>query len=456
MKLRPRPARWLPRGLLAVALLMAPTPAFAQASARGISLDEAIEIALKQSPSLTVASRSIDLAKVGIETASLPNNRSIAGFVNVDSQLPLTTIEFPDPADPTKTQSVSLGSPVTSTLGVSYRQPLLKNKQVRAGKRSAEETVQSAESSRETAVQDVIGNVKQAYYAVLLGIELRRVAEEQLSRNRQHLRIAEARRDQGVAPELEVMQAQVDVTQAEHALRAAEGAVRQAVAALNQAMGLEVTAPTVVLPPEPAAPEVYDFEPLFDIARGTRSELSALDHQIASAEWEKRRADTLDRPDLNLTSTYSYNMGSAFLKGNSLALGLALTVPFDDGGVSKATKHAAVENIRLLQAQKEALLQGIALEVESARIALQTAVDKLGPAREAVATAREAFRVAELAYQNDVGPRINVKDAQLALTQAESNLAASEFEYRQALAKVERAAGVRKLGEGIREKAGDN
>jgi len=378
---------------LSAALAACACPVLGQADERGISLDEAIEIGLRRNPNLAVADRGIDVAETRIRTASLPNNQRLAAVASANSQLPLTTIEFPDPANPGQTQRFTLGTPVTGTVGLQFVQPLLANKQVRMGKRSAREGMLSAEDARRTAELDIINAIKQTYYGVLLAMEFERVADEQVSRNRQHLRIAEALRDAGDAADLEVMQAGVDVADSEHTLRAVRGNVAQATAALNQAMGLEVTEPTVVLAPDDIEPAVYGYADIYELALGSRPEIDALDHEIKSAEWEVARAKTLNDPSLDLTGGYSYSIGNPFLQGNTFSIGLGYTVPFNDGGVSKAQRQTAQENVRLLQARRAPLLE--------------------------------------------------------TLTQAESNLVQTVYEYRRALASLERAAGLRRLGGGV-------
>jgi outer membrane protein len=451
-----RRARSAPGLLLAVAgaaVLVLAGPGLAQPDGRGLSLEECIDIALSTHPGLYVAQKTVDVAKTRIGSAELVDNGYVAISADAATSLPLASIEVSDGAG--GTNKITLGSPVTGTAGVAFRQPLLAGRQKRAGKHAAEEGVLAAEAQQEKTAHDIILGVKQAYYGVLTTMEVRDVADEAVMRARDHMRVAEARRDVGEAADLDVMQAQVELDQRQHDLMTAEGAYATAIAGLNTAMGIDVNTPTTTTSPGELVGRTVEFDPIYGIAERARPEVHSLDHQVEAARFELKRTKTLDDASLELSGGYTYNAGALFTQGSTYQAGLALTIPLFDGGVTRSQKRTAEENLGLLEAQRPLLLQSIALEVKQAVVNLSTALDQLTSTSRAVETAREAHRVAELAYENGVGSQINARDAQLTLLQAQLNHAQSTYNYRVALAQVAYAAGVRELGEISDERAGD-
>jgi len=433
-------------GVLLAALLWSASSANAQEAEEGITLDDAIDAALAHNPQVVLAQRGVDIAEAATRLAKLPDNLYFALFTNTDLQGPLTTIEFPDPANPGQTQRYTLGSPITANAGLTATKPLLAGRQEREAKRAAQAGVRAAAKGAEQTLLEVVLGVKQAYYGVQTAFAMRDVAKEAVDRARSHLRIAEARVELGDAAPLEQMQAQVDMASAEQGLVAAEGQVTKAIGALNVAMGVEVTQPTVVQRDGEGGFATFGYGPIFELAQVTRPEVAALDERIAQAEHEAKRVATLDDPSLDLTGTYNYSVGSAFQHGNTFQIGLGLTWPIFDKGSTKAQRRQADAQVEQIRAQRPVLLQAISLEVHGGVTELATAKQKVEVMRKALDTAREAYRVSRIAYEGGVGSRIDAKDSLLALTSAQADLVTAVHEYRLALAQIEHAAGVRALG----------
>jgi outer membrane protein TolC len=95
------------------------------------------------------------------------------------------------------------------------------------------------------------------------------------------------------------------------------------------------------------------------------------------------------------------------------------------------------------QANVRAVELDIARQVEQAAIAVQEAEERIQAAQVAVVSAVENFRLAQGRFDAGVGTILELTDAQLALTQAQSSEAQALADYRIELARLQRALGLR-------------
>ena len=77
-------------------------------------------------------------------------------------------------------------------------------------------------------------------------------------------------------------------------------------------------------------------------------------------------------------------------------------------------------------------------QVEQAYVNLISAEEQIGAAQKAVESAQENFRLSQGRFDAGVGTIIELTDAQLALTQAQSTQAQALTDYRLAIAQLER------------------
>lgn len=118
-----------------------------------------------------------------------------------------------------------------------------------------------------------------------------------------------------------------------------------------------------------------------------------------------------------------------------------------DGGATKAAVEQASEQVRQLEAALAELRNGIALEVTSAFLNVESPKQRVKTAEKAVAIAEEGVR---LGYQNGVNTITDFLTAQAELTQAQISLVVALSDLRVAEAQLWFALG--RSPEGLFEK----
>jgi TolC family type I secretion outer membrane protein len=305
---------------------------------------------------------------------------------------------------------------------------------------SAVASTEASTADLETTKQEVIFNTKQAYYSVLSAQRLFTVAEETVQQNQKHLEEAQARFDVGVAPRFDVTRAQVQLSTAELAHVEARNNVALGFETLRRAMGqtepLQVTLPDQLehrplsLPEETITQEAYARRPELESIRA---------QQRASSE----QVSVLQKqflPSVSGTAQYNWT-GREYPLQEGWMWGVTLTVPLFDSILTASQLGEAQATLRNLQAQEDDLQQQVTLEVRQGLLNLRRAEESIRVNEQTVIQARENLDLAEGRYAAGVGNIIEVTDAQLAFTLAQANNIKALYDYKTALAELEKAVG---------------
>ena len=312
---------------------------------------------------------------------------------------------------------------------------------------AAREEETAAEFDLSTTRQDVILNVQQAYYNYLLARRLVEVNQEAVRRNILNLERARGFFEVGTRPKIDVTRAQVDLANAELALVRARNNVAVTFAALNNAIGMPEhplyrISEELEIPPPTIKPEelVGTLEQSSRIALENRTELRALRARIRSAESSLTLAKRDFLPSLSADANWNYR-GQELPYAPNWVVGATLTVPVLNPPLFSQVDQAAA-NLASAQASEEITSQNIMLEVQQSFVDLVSARERVRTADVLVTQARENLELAQGRYQVGVGPLIDVTDAELALTQAESENIQAIVDFKLSEARLQKAMGL--------------
>ncbi len=304
--------------------------------------------------------------------------------------------------------------------------------------RAALASVEASTADLETTRQTVILNTKQAYYSVLAGQRLLQVADETVQQNQKHLEEAQARFDVGLAPRFDVTQAQVQLSNAVLNQLTARNNVALARETLRTAMG--VTGPflfTLVDTLERGALTVND-EALVAQAYANRPELRSIQAQQRATTEQVSALQKQYLPSVTGTAQYNWT-GREYPLQQGWLWGVTLTVPLFDDILTTGQVGEAQANLRGLQAQEDNLRQQIALEVRQSFLTLRQAEESIRVSEQTSVQARENLDIAEGRYAAGVGNIIELTDAQVSLTSAQANTIQALATYKTAVAQLEQA-----------------
>ncbi|MDO9068239.1 MAG: TolC family protein, partial [Deltaproteobacteria bacterium] len=122
-------------------------------------------------------------------------------------------------------------------------------------------------------------------------------------------------------------------------------------------------------------------------------------------------------------------------------LGVSASWPLFDGGSGLGRIKEARANARQLRLAKQQVEDWIRLEVLAGYLTLKASEKAIFSQQLAGEQAQEALKIARARYESGQATNLDVLDAQLALTQAQTNRIQAVHDYLVSLAKLEKAVG---------------
>jgi outer membrane protein TolC len=195
--------------------------------------------------------------------------------------------------------------------------------------------------------------------------------------------------------------------------------------------------------PDLNVPEVEPVESLINEAWRLRPELLSLrsEHEAAAEQVEFVKSQR--KPLLNLVFSDGYARFTDVLARQLLAGGAGLALPLFTGGRIEGQIEEAEAQVRILDSREELLKQQIALEIHAAWLQLKNAIDSLPTLRLQTEYARNAARLADERYREQIGSFVDLSTAQLALAEASVSEVTGLYDLKVREAELRHAAGRR-------------
>jgi outer membrane protein len=395
-----------------------------------LSPEDCVKIALGVHPEVKLAAQRVEEAQQKIRQA-----RSLKG-PQVDFDTSWTNYKWLPP----NKQKIIGGGTTDVYSEVALRQLLYSGGRTQALLEQSRLDLLAAQEELRRTRQTVAFQVTQAFFSLRQAEELLRAQQEGVNQVQAYLEIAQKRFAVGAAKEIDVMKAEVQLADVQQARIAAENKVTTARMTLNVAMGRTADTPLEItdsVPPQATeAPKVSLAEALLSHPEWIRSELA-----IRGAEAGLTVAKSLAMPDLGLEAAYNLEGGSFPPDIDNWNIGLRLSVPLFDSGNAAGAKGAARSRIEQTRSVQERLRQRLELAVQEAQVAVRDAQERMRVTALSADEARRTLAVEQERYRVGAGSSIEVIDAQVALTRAETNAIRAIYDYRIALAQLEYALG---------------
>ncbi|BCB96746.1 outer membrane efflux protein [Dissulfurispira thermophila] len=341
-------------------------------------------------------------------------------------------------------------SPVSRTMNRSFNEytssATLKQNIYDFGKTATQVDIQrlnlnSSHFDIDNVAEQLIFNVKQAYYGLLQAQKNRDVAIESIKQFEQHLKQAKGFYEVGIKSKFDVTKAEVDLSNAKLNMIRAENALKIAKVNLDNALGL------------PDAPEYEIKDDLslqkyqisladaIKLAYENRPDLKAIIARKRGAESSIELAKKNYYPTLSGNADYNWS-GSKLPLGDGWDVGVTITFPIFSGFLTKYQVSEARANLNILKANEETLRQSVLLEVQQAYLNLREAEERISTTKIIVRQAEENLELANGRYGAGVGNPIEVTDAVVALSNAKTAYIQALTDYNVAMASIQKAMGI--------------
>lgn len=409
-----------------------------------LTLERSVEIALRRQPSILAAQGNVDVyyARKGqAEAGYYPQVNADAGYSRIKPVRGSVTSVNAGPV--TSVNAGSSNSFDQYSADVTASQMIFDFWKTGTQVKIQKLSMDAARSDLLNTEEQVILNVKQAYYQVLKAKRNLDVAGETVKQFQQHLEQAKAFYEVGTKPKFDVTKAEVDLGNAQLNLISVRNSLKIAKVILSNALGV------------PEAPE-YQIEDnlsfsqysvglqeAIDKAYENRPELKSIFFKKKASEESVSLAKKGYFPVLSGNAGYSWT-GERFQNGgDGWSAGLTLSIPIFSGFLTKHQVSEARANLLVLTANEETLRQSVLLEVQQSFLNLTEAEERISVTELTVKQAQENSEIANGRYAAGVGNPIEVTDADVLLSNARTAYNQALYDYKVARASLEKAMGIR-------------
>ena len=427
------------------------TDAFAQTTAKTLSLEQAVRIGMEHNLTLRAARQNVEASEWGLRQAYsnwLPKVEVAGGYTRLDNETVRRANIFVDMGrqmgiDPSDLKPAAYRESYSTN--VTVIQPIYNGGAEWSGIRMASAARKISRYALQDTEQETTLRIKRAYFNALksqercaLAKEATASTEQRLTQVRRRLEVGSGNRADVLRWEVQLAQDQGNVVEAENGL-----AIRKA--ALNEVMGVALEEAHELVPvsmddvedpvlaDDPASPSVAAHP-------SVRTMQASVELRQANV-WMARSGF---QPKVNMAYNRSWEQDDTIqLDGDKTwSVSIQVNLPiFNSFGDYSGVRKAKAEK-RKTEMTAKGVEKGILLQATSASLNLTAAKTRIKIARKGVEQAEENLRIVQNMY--DVGTLSNMDliDTQLARNGARANLINAVYDYYIAEAELERALGV--------------
>jgi outer membrane protein TolC len=408
---------------------------------RRISLQEAVQLALKHNHNVRIAQYGVDEkqhAKEAAKSSYFPSIRNDSSFMRLtDTQLIQIregSLSAPGGTSiPPVNATINQGGRSLTTSGTQITQPLTSLLKIKQANEIAEADVKASREQADLTENDVALAVHQVYYSILIA-QARRSATEARIKAAQDL---ESERIQqvkfGSALEQESIESRAQSLQSKQELLTTDLQLSDLKLKLNDLMGLPLTTGLELDPTVAEFQEGCSREECVKAAVDSHPEIRKARAEVEKAEAAIRLAKTdIWVPDVEAFARYSYQDNVPFLARNFGTFGIHFGYDLFDGGRKRALLHEHQAQMSQAKENLAKLTDEVELAVETAYNKLERTQEMLKVSEEILALRSESSRVRQQEFLQGAALKSQAAMATAQEFDAKALLLQSQLDYSEA------------------------
>lgn len=398
-----------------------------------LTLEQALEIALSENPTIKIADQEIEIkryAKQGTYASLYPQIDATAQYQRVIEKQTMS-MDFGG-----QTQSIKVGSDNSFNGGVTAAMPIVNAQLWTSLKISALDVELAVEKARSSRL-DMVEQVAKAYYSALMAKEslalYKRVYDNAVENNKN----VKKKYDVGSVSEYDLITSNVSVQNAIPNVFEAENSVTLTLWQLKALLGIDlqknIDVAGSLMDYEAAMSYGYDLAQLNLEDNSTMKQFDIQEQQLQKALKLTKMANV---PTLSINAAYLYtalgNDGKFFVRDawNPYSYaGVQLNIPIFAGNSKRAATRQARLNLSNIQLQRENTERQLRVAIVQYINNMDTSVKQFHSANATVEQAQRGYDISVKRYEIGSGTLVEVDNSQLALTQAELSRNQSVYNF---------------------------
>jgi outer membrane protein len=308
----------------------------------------------------------------------------------------------------------------------------------------AEREKEAAAHQLDRADQEVVFEVVNSFYGLLLAKKELEVAQQAMKTAQAVFDRSKTRVESGVAVESDFLNAQVRFAARKQELIRAQNNLSLATAELGRAMGISTD--SAFEPVESLAERTLPTTPLEELekqAMETRPDLKRIRSEEAAQQQSVAIAKSSFGPRVNAFADWEAD-NPTFASGgggHNWMAGFEVQLDLFRGGAKRAELQRQRALAEKVAALKEAAKDAIRLEVQRAYYDLDAARQQVNVAKAAIAQAQESLRITQNRYESGVSTITDLLTAEEEASRTQADYWQTVYRYQTGYANLELAAG---------------
>ena len=420
-------------------------------AAEPLTLEESIGIALENSITVNIAkegSKSATAQKKAAFTDFLPKFSTYYNYTRLN-ETPFSRFEGlpPGPLYSLNGMEIPVGTQSNYNWAFEVKQPLYAGGGIMANYQANIIGEKSAHLEEIVRYQDVVQEVKVAYFNVLRAQKIEVATKQSVEMLSAHRDIAQNYFDVGMIPKNDLLHAEVELANGKQALIIAQNTLELTKYYFTTILRRDFFTPVDVVDILNYHPLKQSLQECLGIARKTRPELKISSLKIQQAGKMVRVVQSEYMPTVSLMGNYTRFgddmsvSGSNYKDMESWYVMAVASWNFWEWGktkykveASKARENQAIDTAKQLD-------DNITLEVTNAYLKLKETENQIIVSKKVIEQAEENFRISEERYKERISTSTDVLEAQTLLTKAKSEYANALGDYNINYAKLQKAMG---------------
>lgn len=422
---------WMKGATAAVALLLVGSSGVS-AQRMDLTLDEGIQMALKNNYAIEKSAADLDNAHWGLREARRGGGPVLAWATEANRVGGKAYNEWGYNREFSNRLSLSM--------------PIYTGGKLTNDIEAANHGLNAAHLALERTRQEVRNTVSRDYYNVLRCRSQVEVYRESVNNLQAHLDNVNSKFRAGTVPQTDVLSSEVSLAQGKQRLVTAQNDYNIAVATLNNDVGLPTETDTNAR--DSLGYEAYSLQ-LDDCvayALANRPDLLQREYALRQSKAAMNSAKAGMRPKVDAGIRRNF-AGDAPFKTNSdnsdsWSVGISANWNIFDNQVTAAQVNQKKAEVRRAEAELSDQRNAVRLDVRTAFLSLQAAEENIKTMQEALSKAQEDYRIEMVRYTAGVGTNLEIMDAQDKLVAAKGDYISALYSYNKSKADLDTAMGL--------------
>ncbi|HRT67177.1 MAG TPA: TolC family protein [Bacteroidota bacterium] len=429
---------------------------FSISTARELTLDSAISIAIKNNADIKIAKLEVDRAKQAIleaygyaypsldlsgsfthyvEKPKMPFpdftamlNNSVYSVLFKENVIPTNNAKYLPMA--TKLQSFSLANNYSATFQLTQ---VLFNYSVIQGISTSGIYRNLAEEQLKGKIASTTLNTQKAFYGVLLSQEVLNITRQSLQNAMDNLKNVQALRAQGMVSEFDALRAEVQVENIRPVVLQMESNLESIKNNFKLLIGIPQTEDITLQGEIEYNPsELKSEQEYIDIAMKNNFDLNTLNikREFDNAMIDIERANYY--PTLAFFANYGFLGGANdlnFMNYRQSVVGVSLSINLFNGLRKERRIEQQTINVKKTDESINQYKDYIAAQIKSKLIEIKKIQTNIDAQNRNIQLAQRAYEISEVRYKEGTGNQLEIENADLALRQAKTNYMQSVYQF---------------------------